>query len=129
MDGVLEVFQYLAPVAIILGTATMALVHNHQIKELGLEKLCVVFGSFLTYQLLVEGEIDFVSCIGILLILLIAHLMDGVVQRLEILLNRLVYQHVAVGQVEHLLHQARLQQAIDNLEGGIGLSCTCSHYQ
>ena len=60
---------------------------------------------------------------------MVVHLVDGLSQRLEILLYGLVDQHIAVGEIEHLLHQSRFQQTIHDLEGCIGLACSRCHYQ
>ena len=86
----------------------MALVHYHHIKELRLKKLFIVFVSFLAYQLLIKGKVHLVGSIRILLILLVAHFMDGVGERFKVLLDRLIHQHIAVGQIKHLLNQPSL---------------------
>ncbi len=127
--GIAEILQNLAPVAIVLGTTSMALIHYHHIKEFGFEELLVVLGALLPYQLLVEGEVNLVGCVGVLLVLLITDLMDGVCKGFEVLLYRLVHQYVAVGQIEYLLYQASLKQTIDNLEGRIGLARSRGHHQ
>ena len=62
------------------------------------------------------------------LVLLVANLMNGVGQWLEILFDRLVNQHVAIGQIEHFLDESSLQQTIDYLEGGVGLTSTRGHH-
>ena len=116
LDGICEVFQNLSPVAIVLGAATMTLIDNHQIEELWLKQLFVVLSTLFADELLVEGEINLMGSIRILLILLVADLMNGIGQRLEILFDGLVNQHVAISQVEHLLDETRLQQSIDNLK-------------
>ena len=54
--------------------------------------------------------------------------MNGVGQWLEILFDRLVNQHVTIGQIEHFLDESSLQQTIDYLEGGVGLTSTRGHH-
>ena len=129
LDGIFEVLQYFAPVTIILGTTTMALINYHHIKELGFKQLFVVFVTLLAYQLLIKGKIHLVGCIRILLILLVAHFMDGAVEWLKVLFDRLINKHIAVGQIEHFLNQPSFQQAINYLECRIGFTRTSSHHQ
>ena len=107
----------------------MTLIDNHHIEEFRFEQFFVVLGAFFTYQLLIEGEIYLVSGIGMLLILLIINLMDGIGEGLEILFDRLINQDIAVCQIKHLLHQFRFQEAIDDLEGSVSLTRTCGHHQ
>ena len=107
----------------------MTLIDNHHIEEFRFEQFFVVLGAFLAYQLLIEGEIHLVSRIWVLFVLLVVHLVDGIGERFEILFDRLINQDIAVCQIKHLLHQLRLQQAIDDLESGVGLARSCSHHQ
>ena len=129
LDGAIEILQDLAPVAVVLGAATVALVNNDEVEESGLEEFLVVLAALLTNQLLVQGEIDLVSGNATLDVLLVVHLVDGLFKRLEILLYGLVDQDVAVSQIEYLLHHACLKQTVDDLEGSIGLSRSCGHDQ
>ena len=76
----------------------MALIYNHHVKELWFEQFLVVLFSSLPNELLVEREIDFVCCNSRTQVLLIVDLVDGLVQRFEILLDGLIDQYVAVGK-------------------------------
>ena len=78
-------------------------------------------------ELLIQGKIHLVGRDAAIQVLLIVYLVDGLPQRLEILLYGLVDQHIAVGEIEHLLHQTRFQQTIHNLEGCIGLARSRCH--
>ena len=107
----------------------MALIYDDQIEEVGLEELLILLLPALPYQLLIEGEVDLVGSDPGTAILPVVDLVDGLRQWLEVLLDRLIYEYIAIRQIEHLLHQPRLEQAIDDLEGGIGLPCTCRHHE
>ncbi len=107
----------------------MALVNDDQVEELGLEEFLVVLGSFLTYELLIEREIHLMGGVGTLLVLLIVDFVNGICQGLEVLLYRLVHKHIAVGKVQHFLHQPSLQQTIYNLECRVGLARAGGHHQ
>ena len=128
LNGIAEILQNFTPVAVVLGTASMTLINDDHIEELGFEELLILLFAIFSYQLLIEREVDFMSSSLTVLVLLIANLMNGVGQWLEILFDRLVNQHVAIGQIEHFLDESGLQQTINYLEGGIGLSCTRGHH-
>ena len=128
LDGIREVLQNLSPIAIILCASSVALVHDNEVEEFGLEEFLVVGCSLLPDELLIEGKIEFVGRIGVLFVLLIIDLVNGVCERFEVLLYRLVHQDISIGQIEYFLHLLGLEQTIDDLEGSIGLARSCSHH-
>ena len=67
--------------------------------------------------------------IWVFLILLVVYLVDGIGEGLEVLFNGLIHQYITVSQIEHLFHQFSLQQTIDDLEGGVGLTRTSCHHE
>ena len=105
----------------------MTLVHNDQIEEIRREQLAEVFLIIVTHQLLIQGEVHLVGCDGALIVLGNVDLVRHLLQRREVLLNRLIHQDVAVSQVKNLALQAALQKTIHNLECCISLACTGSH--
>ena len=129
LNGIAEILQNLAPVAIVLSTTTMALIDNHHIEEFGLEQLFIIFGALFANQLLIKGEIHLMGGIWVFLILLVVYLVDGIGEGLEVLFNGLIHQYITVSQIEHLFHQFSLQQTIDDLEGGVGLTRTSCHHE
>ena len=83
----LEVLEDHFPRAIITSTASMALIDDDQVEEVGLEELLILWLIILSYHLLIEGEVDFVGCpAGVLDILLIIDLVGGIGEWLEVLL-------------------------------------------
>ena len=99
MDSILEIVQDFAPIAVVLCTSTVALVNDYEVKKFWFEQFSVVLRPLLPYQLLIEGEIDLVSSVGMLFVLLIIDLVDGVGKWFKILFDGLVYQHIPVGQI------------------------------
>ena len=69
------------------------------------------------------------GCIRVFLILLIVYFVDGIGEGFEVLFDGLIHQHITVSQIKHFFHQFGLQQTIDNLEGGVGLTRTCRHHE
>ena len=79
------------------------------------------------HQLLIQGEVDLVGGDGGAVVLGVVDLMDNLLQRGEVLGDGLVHQVVAVGEVEDLLLHAAHEEAVDNLEGGVGLAGAGGH--
>ena len=125
--GIRKVLKNLSPIAIVFCASPVALVHDDEVEEFGLEEFFVVLRPFLSDELLIEREIDLVSRIGVLFVLLIIDLVDSIREWLKVLLYRLVHQDVSVGQIEHFLHLLGLEQTIDDLEGSIGFAGSCRH--
>ena len=130
LDGVGEVLENLAPVAVVLRTSAMTLIDDDQVEELRLEQLAIVLLAALPNHLLIECEINLVGRDARTEVLLVVDFMDGLAQWLEVLVDGLVDEHVSVGEIEHLLHQPCLQKSVDDLEGGVGLArARCHHEQ
>lgn len=55
--------------------------------------------------------------------------MGDLLQRGKVLLDRLIHKNITVSKVQYLSRHAALQQAVNNLEGGIGLAGTGDHNQ
>lgn len=55
------------------------------------------------------------------------HLMDDLFERSEILLDRLVHEVIAVCEVEDLTLQTAAEQAVNDLESGVGLAGAGRH--
>ena len=54
LNGIAEILQNFTPVAVVLGTASMTLINDDHIEELGFEELLVLLFAILSYQLLIE---------------------------------------------------------------------------
>ena len=71
LDGIAEILENLAPVAVVLRAPSVALVDDNKVEELGFEEFAVVLLSALSYHLLIEREIHLVgsdSCAEVLLV-------------------------------------------------------------
>ena len=54
LDGIAEILQNFTPIAVVLSTASMALIDDDHIEELGFEELLILLLAILSYQLLIE---------------------------------------------------------------------------
>lgn len=100
----------------------MALVHDDEVEERrveGAEYLLAV----LAHELLVEAEVHLVGAVQRAALDLRGHLLQG----LEVAGDGLVYEDVAVREVEHLAHDAALAEAVDQLERGERLPSARRH--
>ena len=124
-----KILQDPAPTALLLGRTTVTLVYDDEVKEIRFEKLGKMLLIVVAHQLLIQGEIDLVGSNGAGVVPGNIDLVNDLLQRGEVLLDGLIHQDIAVGQVENLTLQAALQQAVDDLKGGIGLSGAGGHHQ
>ena len=88
--------------------------------RIGLLRGLVVFDP-----LSIERHVDLEGRVDVLLLNLRHHLLE----RLEVLRHRLVDEDVAVGEVENLLLEAALVEAVDYLKRGIGLAGPGRHHE
>ena len=107
----------------------MTLVHNNHIKELWLKEFFVLLLAALTYKLLIKRKVNLVSCVSWSFIFLITYLVNGLVQRFEVLLYRLVYKHISICQVKNFLYQTSFEKSIDYLESCVRFARTRCHYK
>ena len=125
-----EVFKDGAPGAVGLCGPAMALVHNHQVEEIGGEQLLVVgFVLIFARQLLIEGKIDLVGGYGRWISRGVVDLVDGFLQGREILLDGGVNKEIAVGKIKNFLLGPAFQQAVHDLEGSVCLARAGGHCQ
>lgn len=80
-------------------------------------------------ELLIEGEEDLVGGEGGGIVLRDVDFMRVLFQRGEVLLDGLVDEDVAVGQVEDFFLHTALEQAVDDLKGGVGFAGAGGHDQ
>ena len=124
VGGFLEVFENFAPLAVLAGTATMALVNDDEVEEAWAELLVgVVVAVRAVGKPLVKREVDVVGGVDLLV------LDDGhrVLEVAEVTPDSLVNQRGAVGQKEDAFFQAALPKTVDDLESGVGLTCARRH--
>ena len=78
LNGSAEVFQNFSPGTVVLGAASVALVHNNHIKKLRLKEFPVILLPFFPNQLLIERKIYFIGQMPAMrfYILLIINLVD-----------------------------------------------------
>ncbi len=125
----------------------MALVDDDQVEEAGRELAVELLALLRAGDRLIEAEIDLEGGVDAPLpverqrqVDLAAVLpLDGLgvgrklrhrrAERAEVVHHRLVDQHVAVGQEQDALLAARLPQAPDDLERGVGLAGAGRHHQ
>ena len=105
----------------------MTLIDDDEVEEVRIEELTVVLLIIVPDKLLVEREVDLVGGDGVPPVLREVHLMDDLLEWGEILLDRLVHEVVAVGEVEDLTLHTAAEQAVNDLEGGVGLAGTGRH--
>ena len=108
-----EILQNLAPAAILFGGPPVALVHYDKIKEVLLKErgkpgncviLCCfhIIGAVIPGELLIKREIDLIRGNCDRVVFRKVDFVDRLFQRGKVLLDGLVYQNVAVGQIEDL---------------------------
>ena len=80
-----KILQYLSPVAVFFGTATMTLIHDNEVKIFR-RYLLKVFFIVLSYHLMVEGEVYLMGS-NLVQTLLVGkfHFVDGLFKRCEVL--------------------------------------------
>ena len=127
LGGTLEILQHPAPPTLLLGRTPVALVYYDEVEEFRLEELLEMRNIVIAHHLLVEGKVNLIGgnlgggVLGKI------HLMDYLLQRLEVLKNRLVNQNVSVSQVEDFPLQVALEQTVNYLKGRKCLACTRGH--
>ena len=104
-----KILQDSAPAALLLGRTAVTLVYDDEVKEIRFEKLGKMLLIVVAHQLLIQGEIDLVGSNGAGVVPGNIDLVNDLLQRGEVLLDGLIHQDVAVGQVENLTLQAALQ--------------------
>src|SRR5205085_905451 len=92
--GRLEVVENLAPVALVVGTAAMALVHDDEVEEIAR----VFFVQAGTVRVLGDGLVDGEVHLAALVDLAALNLESRVAEDGEGLVLRIVYQHIAIGE-------------------------------
>ena len=126
-----EVLEDLAPVALVLGTAAVTLIDDHEVEEVG-RVLAVEPGpSLVTGDRLVDGEVHLAALHHDATLDLVAR----VAERRELLILGVVDQDVAVGEVEDarlapllaLGVPARRPEPPTDLEGDVGLAGAGGH--
>ena len=100
LRGAAEVFEHLAPCGVLLGTAAVALVNDDEVEEVRVElQVRLLLVILVADELLVERHVQFVGRIE----LLACDLGHNLLERLEVLLHRLVDEDIAVGQIEDMM--------------------------
>lgn len=125
VGGFGEVVDDFAPGGILVDTAAMTLVDDHEIEEIARELAVDLLPLLRPGDSLVEAEVDF----EISLDLAVGDLVHHVAERGEILLDGLVHQDIAVGEKEDALLALGLPEAPDDLEGRVGLAGAGGHDQ
>lgn len=100
----------------------MALVHDDEVEE-GWVETPEDLLAVLPNQLLVEGKIDLVGRIELAML----DLGGDILERREIAILGLVHEDVAVCKIEDLTCLTSLAEAVDDLEGCVGLARTGCH--
>ena len=95
--GRLEVFEDLAPVALVAGAAAVALVHDDQVEEVGRVLAVETRPALVLGDGLVDREIHLAAFVGLAVLDLPARIAEGG----ESLVLRVVDQDVPIGQVEN----------------------------
>src|SRR5262249_54306179 len=103
----------------------MALVHNHQIKEVRRELPVDILFFLVAGYGLVQREINLVTLID----LTMRYLAHGRAERFEVVDARLINQDVAVSQVQDPLLRPGFPEPPDDLERGIGFPRSRGHDQ
>ena len=91
LRGGAEIFQNAAPRAVVLRGAAVAFIDDDQIEEIRLEQLGEMLLPVFADKLLIQGEIDLIRREGGLVVFRDVELVDDLLQRFEILLDRLVH--------------------------------------
>ena len=102
----------------------MAFVHHNQIKKLGF-KLAKRLASFFARQLLIQAHIDFIRAVE----RFVFHLGDDFFKGAKIVLNGLIDQNIAVGEIQHAFFQPAFHQPPDDLKRRVSLARARCHHQ
>ena len=127
LDGRVEVVEDLAPPTVGFGRAAVTLVDDDEVEEVGPEELAEALFVVFAEELLVEREVDFVRRDRRAVVGCVVDLVDDTCERSEILLDRLVDEDVAVGEVEDFLPELCLAQPVDDLESRVRLARARRH--
>ena len=116
----------------------MAFVDDYEVEEVGRERFVgllrlrdvdlrvrLLRGLVVFHPLAVERHVYLEGRVDVLLL----NLRHDLLERLEVLRHRLVDEDVAVGEVENLLLEAALVEAVDYLKRGIGLAGPGRHHE
>ena len=122
-----EIFQNSAPAALLLGGAAMALIDDHEVEEVRLKQRGVMLLLVVPDELLIQGEVHLIRRDAAGIVLGHIDLVDGLFQRCKVLLDGLIDQYVSVSQIQDFLFHAAAQQAVDDLERGVGLARARRH--
>ena len=125
----LEVFQDQTPTALFLCRSSVTLIYDDEIEKVRLEQLAEMLLTFITDELLVQGEVNLMGGDGTGIVFTDVDLMGDLFQRGKILLDRLIDQNIAVCKVEDLTLHPALKQAVHDLERGIGFTRAGGHNQ
>ena len=93
--GRFEILQNFAPIAFVVRAASMAFVHENEVKEAGIILAIKTRAAFIAGDGLVNGEIHLAALLGNSILDFPA----GVTERREGLIHRIVDQDVSVGKV------------------------------
>ena len=124
-----KVLQHFSPVTILLGTSTMTLVHNNEVKVF-CGNLFEVFFIILPDHLMIEGKVYFMGCdLAQTLLVGKVHFINGLFKRCKILQNTLVNKNVPVSQIQNSLFKVRAEQPIHYLECSIRFARSRCHHK
>ena len=114
-----KILQNFTPVAVFLGTSTMTLIHNNEVKVF-CGDLSKVFFVVLSDHLVIERKVYFMGC-DLTQAFLVGevHFVNGLFKRCEVLQNALVNKNISVSQIQDSLFKVRTKQTIHDLESSI----------
>jgi hypothetical protein len=104
-------------------SASVTFVHQDQIKKVRREISIDVLKLLSAGNTLVQGEVDLIGFIN----LAVAYLGHDRAEGLKVIGHGLVYENVAVGEVEDALFLAGFPEPPDDLESRVGLPCASRH--
>ena len=122
-----KVLQHFSPVTILLGTSTMTLVHNNEVKVF-CGNLFEVFFIILPDHLMIEGKVYFMGCdLAQTFFVGKIHFVNGFFKWCKVLQNTLVNKNISVSQIQDSLFKVRTKQTIHDLESSICFACARCH--
>ena len=127
LGGAAEVVEDAPPAAVLLGGAAVAFVDDDEVEEIRPEEVAEVLLVVIAHELLVQGEIHLIGGERHRVLFGGPDLVGDLPERGEVLLDGLVHEDISVCEIEHLFDEARREQAVDDLEGRIGLAGAGGH--
>ena len=122
-----KILQNFTPVAVFLGTSTMTLIHNNEVKVFSRD-LSKVFFVVLSDHLVIERKVYFMGCdLAQAFLVGEVHFVNGLFKRCEVLQNALVNKNISVSQIQDSLFKVRTKQTVNNLKSGVCFACTRCH--